>query len=78
MYVCLCMGVSDREIRRAIRDGACSTPEVMACTGAGTRCGSCRPSIVELVKEAAGEGPDDAAHSGRRSLEDLVRASTAA
>ncbi|WP_437958989.1 (2Fe-2S)-binding protein [Sorangium sp. So ce119] len=49
MYVCLCMGVCDREIREAMNEGACSVSEVMECTGAGTRCGSCRPTIAKLV-----------------------------
>ncbi|WP_437679397.1 (2Fe-2S)-binding protein [Sorangium sp. So ce131] len=55
MYVCLCMGVCDREIREAINEGACSVAEVMECTGAGTRCGSCEPTIAKLVgdREAA-------------------------
>ncbi|WP_437783034.1 (2Fe-2S)-binding protein [Sorangium sp. So ce1097] len=53
MYVCLCMGVCDREIREAMNEGACSVSEVMECTGAGTRCGSCQPTIAKLV--GAGE-----------------------
>jgi bacterioferritin-associated ferredoxin len=75
MYVCLCMGVSEREIRRAIDAGACSTSEVMVCTGAGTRCGSCRPTIVALVEEGA---KDAVRNSGKRSLEELVSTSNAA
>lgn len=61
MYVCLCMGVTDREIRDAIGEGACSMPDVMQCTGAGTRCGSCRPTIASLVESSSPT-------SARRSL----------
>jgi bacterioferritin-associated ferredoxin len=61
MYVCLCMGVSDGEIKDAIREGACSVHEVMECTGAGTGCGSCRSTIHELVSRSTPS-------SGRRSL----------
>jgi bacterioferritin-associated ferredoxin len=53
MYVCLCLGVSDRKIREVVGNGACSVAEVMACTGAGTRCGSCRSTIAELVSDDA-------------------------
>jgi bacterioferritin-associated ferredoxin len=49
MYVCLCLGVTDRDIRRQIEDGACSVAEVMRCTGAGTRCGSCRSTIAAMT-----------------------------
>ncbi|AUX21033.1 (2Fe-2S)-binding protein [Sorangium cellulosum] len=62
MYVCLCMGVCDREIREAINEGACSVSEVMECTGAGTRCGSCQPTIAQLV------GDGDVASSSPRRL----------
>ncbi|WP_437625079.1 (2Fe-2S)-binding protein [Sorangium sp. So ce321] len=57
MYVCLCMGVCDREIREAMNEGACSVSQVMDCTGAGTRCGSCRPTIAKLVGEDEAVAP---------------------
>ncbi|WP_044247649.1 (2Fe-2S)-binding protein [Chondromyces apiculatus] len=53
MYVCLCKGVTDSEINDAICKGACSVTEVMRCTSAGTRCGSCRPTIQSLLEKAA-------------------------
>jgi bacterioferritin-associated ferredoxin len=53
MYVCLCMGVTDRDVADAISDGASSVQEVMGRTGAGTRCGSCAPSIASLVVNVA-------------------------
>lgn len=56
MYVCLCMGVCDREIREAMNEGACSMADVMECTGAGTRCGSCQPTIAKLIGDGDGEG----------------------
>lgn len=51
MYVCLCMGVSDREIKKLVREGACTVDEVMRCSGAGTRCGTCVAEIAGLVGE---------------------------
>ncbi len=54
MYVCLCQGVTDREIHRAVDEGACTVAEVARCTGAGTCCGKCRPAIaVEIEKRLA-------------------------
>ena len=49
MYVCLCMGVSDREIKKLVREGSRSVEEIMTCTGAGTRCGSCVGEIACMV-----------------------------
>ena len=53
MYVCLCVGVTDRVIKELARNGACPD-EVSACTGAGTRCGTCVSTIESIVHEAQG------------------------
>jgi bacterioferritin-associated ferredoxin len=62
MYICLCEGVSDGEIKAAIADGACSPAEVMRCTRAGTRCGSCRPAITAIVRGADAEPASSRRH----------------
>ncbi len=49
MYVCLCTGVTDGEIRKLAAEGVSSIDEVGRCTGAGTKCGSCRRSIGALL-----------------------------
>lgn len=61
MYVCLCTGVTDQEIRETIAEGASSVEEVAYCTGAGTRCGSCRSAVAQLVEEHA-QPPSGACH----------------
>lgn len=52
MLVCHCRGISDRQIRRAIKDGATSAREVARETGAGMRCGGCRSNVKRVVNEA--------------------------
>ena len=52
MLVCQCRGVTDRQIRRLVKDGACSTREVARATGAGMRCGGCRSNVTKVVNEA--------------------------
>jgi bacterioferritin-associated ferredoxin len=50
MIVCLCRGVSDREIDEAVRRGARSVDEVSReCAGAGDCCGTCRPLIEDHI-----------------------------
>ena len=45
------MGVSDRAVRRAIREGA-DTPRLVArACRAGTGCGGCRPLLRRLIDE---------------------------
>lgn len=52
MYVCVCEAVTDHEIRKAVENGASSVGEVMHCTRAGTRCGSCRTELAQVVDAA--------------------------
>lgn len=54
MYVCSCMGVTDRTIRTTIRNGASTVAEVGRQCGAGTRCGGCWPTLDELLDRYAG------------------------
>ena len=64
MIVCLCEAMSEGQLRRAVREGACSRFELSRATGAGTHCGSCRCDLKQLVNdelqqmsaEAEGEG----------------------
>ena len=65
MYVCLCRAVTDRQVRTAIRSGACSVADVMECTRAGTCCGGCHPTIEDILEE---EREPAAAAEERRSL----------
>jgi bacterioferritin-associated ferredoxin len=52
MVLCICKAVSDHEVRRAVQDGAHTVAEVMRCTGAGTRCGTCRTELADVVAAA--------------------------
>jgi len=53
MYVCICAAVSDREIKQAVREGACSLDQLAVCLGVGTGCGCCREMAQEILIEAA-------------------------
>ena len=53
MYVCICAAVSDRQIKEAVREGACSLDQLAACLGVGTGCGCCRAMAQEILVEAA-------------------------
>ena len=52
MLVCHCRGITDRQIRRLVNDGATSTREVARATGAGMRCGGCRSNVRQVVNDA--------------------------
>ncbi len=52
MYVCICNGVTDRQIREAADAGCDSVPEMTMRTGAGANCGACLGLVAELIDEA--------------------------
>ncbi len=55
MYVCICNGITDRDIRDAVRAGAHDLEQLSAATGCTTSCGSCGELAVEIMRETLGE-----------------------
>jgi len=51
MYVCICNGVTDREIRQAAEAGCRTMAELTMRTGAGATCGSCIEMATQLLDE---------------------------
>jgi bacterioferritin-associated ferredoxin len=49
MVVCHCKGLSERELRSAIRSGAATPRDLARTCGAGSVCGGCRPVLDELL-----------------------------
>jgi bacterioferritin-associated ferredoxin len=50
MIICQCNGVSDRTIRKAVRNGAGNRSDVVRACTAGKDCGGCAPAIDEIIK----------------------------
>lgn len=59
MYVCLCKGVTDSQIRDAVNGGAESFREVKNQLGAATGCGKCACDVRDLVKATLENGSED-------------------
>jgi bacterioferritin-associated ferredoxin len=57
MYVCLCKGVTDRDIKAAINNGACSMGQLRKTLGVASQCGKCSTSARELLQEAQADTP---------------------
>ncbi|MWV16105.1 (2Fe-2S)-binding protein [Pseudomonas sp. L-22-4S-12] len=55
MYVCLCQGVTDGQIRDAIYEGCCSYRDVRESLGVATQCGKCACMAKQLVRDTLGE-----------------------
>ena len=56
MYVCICKAVTDKEIRRAVANGADNLYELRESLGVASGCGSCVDHAQEIL---------DTAHSRR-------------
>ncbi len=55
MYVCLCTGVTDGQIREAIYEGCCSYRDVRQATGVASQCGKCACLAKQVVRETLTE-----------------------
>jgi len=63
LYVCLCHGITDSEIRDAADSGCAGMSELMMRTGCGSSCGSCIETATGILSEAVAPLPvvDEAA-----------------
>ena len=49
MIVCLCRGVGESAVNAAITEGASTLDELVAACTAGSDCGACRISLLEIL-----------------------------
>lgn len=52
MYVCLCKGVSDKQIRNAVAEGACSMRDLRNTLDVANQCGKCARECKSLLNES--------------------------
>ena len=52
MYVCLCNGLTDRELRLHTTGGRCSVSMVYEACGCRPQCGKCVPFVRQMLREA--------------------------
>lgn len=55
MYVCVCTGITDKDIREAARSGARNLSQLSAATGCTTVCGCCAELAMEILHETERE-----------------------
>lgn len=53
MYVCLCNGITDKQIRREVARGAQSLNDLRERLGVASQCGSCSNYAIEMINELA-------------------------
>jgi bacterioferritin-associated ferredoxin len=60
MYICICHGVTDRDIRACIEDGTGSMRELRGKLKVGTQCGKCACQVRAILEEATSASTDPA------------------
>ncbi|MGJ8664146.1 MAG: (2Fe-2S)-binding protein [Marinicella sp.] len=59
MYVCICHGVTEKDIQKAAKSGAADLQDIQNITGCATGCGTCAESAIEVLQAAhAKKTPD--------------------
>lgn len=51
MYVCICKGITDRQIKEAVYSGTTSVKGLRQRLGLSSQCGSCAELAQELIDE---------------------------
>ncbi len=52
MYVCICKGITDTQIRAAVQGGASSLSDVNSALGVASQCGKCGIMAREIVRQS--------------------------
>ena len=52
MYVCLCNGLTDRDLRTHKAGDGCSVAMVYRSLGAKPQCGSCVPFVRDMLRQS--------------------------
>lgn len=52
MYVCLCRGITDHQIRDAACAGACSMRCLNKSLGVATQCGKCARQAKQILRDS--------------------------
>jgi len=55
MYVCLCRGITDQDIKDAVANGAESYREIRDLLYLGTCCGRCAPEARSIISDELSE-----------------------
>jgi bacterioferritin-associated ferredoxin len=62
MVLCLCNGLSERQVAHCIREGATRPREIYAACGGRAQCGTCTRHLLDLIRASASAQPDVHGH----------------
>lgn len=59
MYVCICKGITDTQIRATVEAGASSLREVRNSLGVTSQCGKCGVLTQQIVQDAVADSTSE-------------------
>jgi bacterioferritin-associated ferredoxin len=54
MYVCLCHGFTEKQVRGAVSEGPCTVSDVYRRLGETPQCGQCVCTVLDFVRSSHG------------------------
>lgn len=51
MYICICNGITDNQVRHCVKQGACCLADLQAELGVAAGCGACAAAAAEILRE---------------------------
>lgn len=58
MYVCVCHGITEKDIQNAAKSGVNNVSQLAAETGATTGCGSCLDMAEDILRKQTSHQPE--------------------
>ena len=55
MYICICKGITDGQIRQAVSNGAASIKDLRKQLGVASQCGKCACLAKNVLNEASSD-----------------------
>ena len=68
MYICLCHGITENQIRTCVQSGARTLCDLRGQLGVATQCGSCEGQAAELLDQTLRKGMMPSAGRDDRAL----------
>jgi bacterioferritin-associated ferredoxin len=59
MYICLCNGITDRDVHRVAAGGDGTVAQIYRGLGCTPQCGKCVPVVREMVAQLPGQSAAD-------------------
>ena len=60
MYICICHGITDHQIRDCVNDGARTLCDLRGHLGVATQCGCCEGAAMQVLNETLASAPREA------------------